>query len=212
MAVVECLGEAEGFEETLGEELVVGFSRDFLDDDTEEIVAGVVVEEARPGIEPEGDILEAGDDVVPGEAQVHLLPVDGKAGEALDPGGVIEQVAHPDGLPGLGVIGEDIGERVVEGELPVLDEQEDGGGGELLGDGADAVDGRGARGDFPLEVGVAIALGEPCLAALGDPDAQPRRFPGSDDGRGGPIDEGFQSGGRFCRSGESATSEGEEDP
>ena len=57
---------------------------------------------------------------------------------------MVEQLTYSDGAP-LRILRQQRADGVVEVEGAALDEPHDGGGGELLGDAADAVDGRSRR-------------------------------------------------------------------
>ena len=59
----------------------------------------------------------------------------------------------------LGESGDVFGDGVVEGELALFLKEEDGGGGELLGDGADGVAHLGGGGDVRVKVGEAVGVG-----------------------------------------------------
>jgi hypothetical protein len=64
-------------------------------------------------------------------------------------------------MPEVGVVvGQVLGDRVVEAELATPGEHQDGGRGERLGDRADAKDCLGLDRDLGVDVGEAVALGQ----------------------------------------------------
>ena len=73
--------------------------------------------------------------------------------------------SHGDLFP-AGKVGKEARERVVDGELFILGEAQDGGGGELLGDRADAEFRRRRGGDMAFEIGEADGLfvNDPAIA------------------------------------------------
>ncbi len=76
-------------------------------------------------------------------------------------------------LPALGrVVGQDLRDLILEADLALLDQQEDGDGRELLGDRAQAEDHVGRDRHAELEVGQAVALAEDRPAALADDDGR----------------------------------------
>ena len=89
---------------------------------------------------------------------------------APDAGRVVEQVPHRDAVALRREVGEELLQRVVERELPLLYQPHDGRARELLGDGADAVDRLGGRWHVVLEVREAVSLREDRATVLHDRD------------------------------------------
>ena len=83
---------------------------------------------------------------------------------------VVEQVTQRDGPAVDGHLGDVLADVVVERELAVLHEEQDGERRELLGDGADVEDRVRADGDVVLEAREAVAAGEGELAGAVDGD------------------------------------------
>lgn len=171
-------GDAAGAEDVGADPGVVGFGGDLLDDAAEEAVAKVGVGPMGAGRAGEGEVGEGPVDelgLVPGGIAEH--GVGGVVGPAA--GGVGEEVVDGDvgdeGLVGELAIfcAEDAGgaeDFVVEVELALLDEGEDGDGGNRLGDGGDAKEGvlPGLR--EVCRVGDACCLVVDELAVAGDGD------------------------------------------
>jgi hypothetical protein len=95
-------------------------------------------------------------------------------------GGVGEELAEGD-FVGAGEMGKEFGDFVVEGELVLLLKKEDGGCGELLTDGANAVAHGGSSGCARIEAGVAVGVEVEDLAVF-------------DYGEGGTGDAGLGEG------------------
>ena len=172
--VVQVAGpfEAERSEEALFQEPGVGRPGPLLDEDAEQVVAGVVVLVAVAGLELEGGAAEEGRHRLVVEVEPRLRPELLHLGVALDPGGVVQQALDRDGEAVGVVVREVVAEVGVEVEAAVLDEGHRCGGGELLGHRADPVHGVGGGRDAVLEVGEAESLGEDGLAAAGDADGE----------------------------------------
>ena len=142
-------GDAGGAEDVVSDVGVVGFAGDLFDDAAEDAVAEVGVGPVGAGWVGERDFGDGlGDEpgLVPGEVEHH--GVGGVVGPAA--AGVGEEMVDGDvddvGLVGgLAVLDAEDGARaedlVGELELALLDEREDGDGGDGLGDGGDAEEG-----------------------------------------------------------------------
>ncbi len=157
-------GDAAGAEDVGADVGFVGFGGDLLDDAAEDAVAEVGVGPVGAGRVGDGEFGDGvGDEfgLVPGEVEHHgvgvvVWPAAGGVGEEMVDGDVGDE-----GLVGrLAVFDvEDAGgaeDFVVEVELALLDEGEDGDGGDGLGDGGDA------------EEGVLLDLGEELAVADAD--------------------------------------------
>jgi hypothetical protein len=109
-----------GGEDVLLEEVGVGLAGDFFEEVAEKDVAGVVVEELAAGLEVEGLVAEAGDEL----GWIGVLPlggtVVGEGSEAGNAGGVGEEVIDGNVLPGQRGVGKVFADRVFDVELPVL--------------------------------------------------------------------------------------------
>ncbi len=174
---VEDAGHGERLEDFLLEEGEERHAGNFFDDETRDDVVGVGVLPLGAGIEIErlaGPLVE---DVLGGGGLEHvghdvvLRPV------VLIAGGVGEELAEGDFI-GAGEMGKEFGDFVVEGELALLLKKKEGGGGELLADGADAVAHRGCGGSARIEAGVAVGVEVDDAGVL-------------DDGERGAGDAGF---------------------
>ena len=151
-------GDAAGAEDVGADVGFVAFAGDLLDDAAEDAVAEVGVGPVGAGGVADGDFGDGmGDDLglVPGEVEHHGVggvvgPTAGGVGEEMVDGDVGDE-----GLVGrlaVSVVEDAIGAEdfVVEVELALFDEGEDGDGGDGLGEGGDA------------EEGVSLDLGEVC--------------------------------------------------
>src|SRR5690606_8380201 len=123
-------------------------------EEAEEQVAAVAVAPLRARLELERQPLHDFEVLVLGvvPAEVDLV-----GAVVLETGGVREEMADRDPVPARGRAGEVLREAVVEGQLAVLREQQDAGGGELLADGPRLVDRPGCRRHLVLEVREAVA-------------------------------------------------------
>ena len=91
-----------------------------------------------------------------------------KVGEVRNPRRMRQQVEDRDRVPRRGRVGHVLFDRIVERQLAAFREQKNGGGGELLRDGAEAIFCRRRVGNVPFEVRRPVALGEDDLAAARD--------------------------------------------
>lgn len=96
---------------------------------------------------------------------------------------------------GAGEFGIPAGDGVIEGQLAVLDEEEDAGRGELLGDGADGVVHSGGGGEVRLEACFAVGGGVDDVAILHDAELRAGNAGGAEDFAGSCVDAGFEVGG-----------------
>ncbi len=124
--------------------------------------------------------------------------------------GVREEVAEGD-VVGAGEIGVPAGDGVVEGELAILGEEEDAGGGELLGDGADGVVHGGGGGGRGGEAGVAVGGGVDDAAILDDAELGAGDAGLGEDLAGGGVDAGLEAGGELGAGEEGGAGGGESD-
>ena len=151
-------GDAAGAEDVGANVGFVGFVGDLLDDSAEDAVAEVGVGPVSAGRVGDGDFGDGvGDEfgLVPGEVEHHGIGV--VVGPAAT--GVGEEMVHGDvgdeGFVGRLAVVEDAiwtEDFVVEVELALFDEGEDGDGGDGLGDGGDAEEG------VSLDLGVELAV------------------------------------------------------
>ncbi len=184
---------AERAEDVFAEEVHELFSADFLHDCAGDDVVGVGVLPLRAGIEVERlfgpgveDLLRAFG-VQHGRHDVVFGPV------VLVAGGVGENLADGD-FVAAGEAGDVFADRVVEGEFALLLQEQDGRGGELLGDGADGVAHVGRGGDGRIETRVAVGVGVNQLAAFDDGDGCGGDAGLLEDVVRDAVDAGFQGG------------------
>ena len=119
VAVVAGVLHAEGVEDALLQDLVVGLARHLLDDGAEEEVAGVVVVELRARLEFEVVAGELLDEVGDGVRVAALLGEEGGPPRvAGDAGGVVEELVDGDAPARvLAVVGQVVRELAVELDL-----------------------------------------------------------------------------------------------
>src|SRR5262249_40417386 len=138
------VGHAEGLKDIFGGVCAQRKAGDALHDETQERVAGVAVHMLVARLEVE--VLLTGDDghdVVIGDEILRVAP----AGEAeksplvAEAAGVVYQVADSDALAEIGKLWNVFADIVIEVQLALLSQQEDGGSGKLLGHGSDVEDG-----------------------------------------------------------------------
>ncbi len=186
------LPQSEGLEDVVVEVRGVAAAGDPLDDEPEEDVVRARVAEALARVEVErlggnqvDHRLEGGARFGPAPRQVGVVP---------DPRRVVEEVPDGDATSLAGEVGKRRGEVVVEAELPRLDQLEDGGGGELPGEGADAVDGVLRRRDPSVDIGQAIALRHDGPPISDDRDRHARQRTGDESFRGQGVDPFLEAG------------------
>jgi len=165
------VGHAEGLEDVFGCELAEGHAGDAFDDLGEEGEAGVGVHELFAGGEVEGFLsVDDGEDVVVGDEVLGVAPA-GVAEQSpliAEAASVVHHLAEGDGDAEVLELGNVFVDVVVEGELALCLQEQDGEGGELLGHGGDVEDGLGSDGDVVIEVGHAVAVGVDDLAVFVD--------------------------------------------
>ena len=88
---------------------------------------------------------------------------------------MVQEMANGDGLSVGGELGEDLGERLVVAEFTVMDEEHDGHGCELLGDGREAEIGVLINLVERAEIGYAIAALKDRAAIFDDNDSRTGR-------------------------------------
>ena len=187
--------ELEGPKDVLLQVLVVSLPRGLFDDHAEEIVTGVVVAILVTRREVERLVLEQVEQLLVSEIARRVVPEDlAETGVAFDARRVREQVVHGDSMPLCRVVGEELGQVVVEAQLATLYELHDRGGGELLGDRAEAIDGLRRRIDLVLEVGGAVALGDDDIASLLHADGVAHGLLVTDGVSDDRVDSGLESG------------------
>ena len=128
--------------------------------------------EAFAGREVGGVDLHGLDEFRRGGGLRDLLEEVWSVGETMNAGGVGEELVEGDVL-GIGDVWEVFVERVYGAEFPGFRQFQNGGGGELFGDGADAEFGGEGGGDFLFDIGQAKAAIEddPFLAPIEHHDA-----------------------------------------
>ena len=165
--------QPEGFEEPRLQELGVAHPREAFDQDSEQVVARVVVLVAVAGLELERGLGEQLQHGLVAEIEAGPLPELRHLRVALDPRGVVQQPFDRH-LETLGVVVRQVLAQIGgQVQLSLLDQQHGGGGRELLGDRTDAVHGVRGRGNLVLEIRVAEAAREDDLAALLHADRDP---------------------------------------
>ena len=186
-----------------GGEFAQRHAADAFDDDGQQREAGVAVHVFFAGLEVQRLLAhDHGHDVVVGDEVLRIAPAGQPEQRPLiaKSAGVVQQVTEGDALAEIGQFGNVFVDIVVEGELPLLRKQKDGGGRELLGHGGDVEDGRRGDGDVIVQVGHAVAVLVDDLTILVDAQGAARRI------RLVPLREDLvhlvvTSGGRVCACG-----------
>src|SRR5690606_31662300 len=162
------VAHAQGLEEHLVQVGGPGAAGDLLDHRTGEDVAGIVVLPGRAGRETYRTVAEDGDQAGGVEVTTHIgVHVAGDVGVVLDARGVVEQLGDGD-VPAAGIVGQVAAERIVERDPAFVHQPEHAGGGELLGDGADAEDMVGRQRYAKLDAGHAARAAVDHLVAARD--------------------------------------------
>ena len=169
---------AERREQPLLRERVQALARHARHDDAEQRERGVVVEVLVARLEVQLRVAaDEFEDLVDGVHGLRRRP----AGErqhrplAAQAARVVQEVLDRDGRPEVRQLGHVLAHRVLQRELPVLHEQRDGGGGELLRHGTRLEDRLGPVADAVFQVRHAVALRVDDAAPLRDADGAARR-------------------------------------
>ena len=191
--------EPERHEQVVAQRLAQRLVRGFLDDATEQQVAGVVVQHLRTAREVERHAAHERQRRVHGRVGADerrhrpRLPR-----ERRDPGGMPGELAHGRAAPRLGLAREPAPDGVVHAQHAALGQAQHFGDHELLGDRADPVDAVHARGDVELEVRLAVRPVHDRVAAAdhqhGHARPLARRHLGGDDRVEGPRERGAVGG------------------
>jgi len=160
----------------LADRLVPRLATHLFDDRSDEDVTRIVVCPCVAGLRWRRQILEDVDEL---RGRVRLVDVGfghptGDVGVGLDSACVVQELADGRAAAGLRVIGNELGQRLVERELPFLHQLKKRGCSELLGDRPDPKDGGRRNGRFRLKVGETASPFVHRLPALGDNDGRSR--------------------------------------
>ena len=151
------------------EKFGVVLAGDLVNDDAEQNVVGVAIGPLVAGRPLDGERFDFRSEFIFGEVEAEVeraLGADAIAGFIFrEARRVREQILDEDRLPGGGSVGEVLGDAVVERDFAFFDEHHDGGGDELLADGAGLKEGLRLDGDIELDVGEAVPLCKQDLAA-----------------------------------------------
>eukprot|EP01136_Pigoraptor_vietnamica_P017896 Opistho-1_new@63683 len=158
VAVIAGVGHAERLEDGVGKERGIGLAARRFDDRGEQDVARVGIGVFLARLEIERLVAEALDQARGGRLERLQLRIVGEGGEIGNAAGVGEEVVDRHLVPGCRRIGQIGLDRRVELHLAAFLEQQDRGGGELLGHRAEAELGVAVIGDLPFEIRRAIAL------------------------------------------------------
>ncbi len=194
-------GHLERMEEMLAQERDEFLAGDFFEDRSGDDVIGVAVLPFGAGLEIEGLF---GPGVEDGLGRGGLGPASDEVvlrGVVFVAGGVGEQFADGDFVRS-GEAGNVFGDFIVEGEFAGFLFEEEGGGGELLTDGADGVAGFGGGGLLFGEIAVPEGFGVGEAAVLDDSDGDARDGESLAHGRDGAVELGVERRGGLGKAGE----------
>ncbi len=159
----------ERLEDALGHERRVALARHLLDDRAEQHVARVVVAVACARRELHRLVLEAVHQLLDGQVRLDLVRHPARdVGVALDARRVRQQVLHRDHVTLHRVAGQVLVDRVLQADLPLLDQHHDRERRELLGHRAEAEHRVGLQGHGLLDVREAAGAPVHHLAVLDD--------------------------------------------